>query len=189
VTTAQHRDDLNELLADAARLVDLLSAHEQRLRHLSIDASLEARAAREVAETLWQRLASSVQHKKEDNARRPVVLVADDSDDNRELAALLLETAGFRAITARNGLEALIAADRTRPVVIVMDVAMPVLDGVQATRLLKANPATRDSRVIAYTAASLDGDGSADLFEAVLAKAGEPSAFLTVVRQLAGKPR
>jgi CheY-like chemotaxis protein len=80
------------------------------------------------------------------------VLVVDDYDDGRELMSIVLHEAGFTVRTASNGLEALIAAYEMRPAVIVMDVTMPVLDGIEATRLIKSIDATRDARVIAYTA-------------------------------------
>jgi DNA-binding NtrC family response regulator len=66
----------------------------------------------------------------------------------------VLQNAGFVVRTASNGLEALIAAFEMRPAVIVMDVTMPVLDGLEATRLIKAADATRHARVIAFTADS-----------------------------------
>ena len=65
-----------------------------------------------------------------------VVLVVDDYGDVRDVVARVLEDAGFIVRTAANGLEALIAAYEMRPGVIVMDVSMPVLDGVEATRLI-----------------------------------------------------
>jgi hypothetical protein len=79
------------------------------------------------------------------------VLVVDDYGDVRDVLAGILEDAGFLVQTAGNGLEALIAAYEMRPRVIVMDVSMPVLDGIEATRLIKAGETTRDARVIAYT--------------------------------------
>jgi hypothetical protein len=74
------------------------------------------------------------------------VLVVDDYGDVRDLLARVLEGAGFLVRTAANGLEGLIAAYEMRPAVIVMDVSMPVLDGIEATRLIKAGEATRDAR-------------------------------------------
>lgn len=82
----------------------------------------------------------------------PAVLVADDHDDTRELLATILRLAGFRVITACNGLEAVIAAHTCRPALIIMDVQMPVLDGLEAARLLKAADVTRRIPVIAHTA-------------------------------------
>jgi CheY-like chemotaxis protein len=74
-----------------------------------------------------------------------------------------------------------------RPGIIVMDVSMPVLDGIEATRLIKAAEATRDARVIAYTGNPLfDNSPTRTLFAAVLTKPTTPSALLATVQQVAG---
>jgi CheY-like chemotaxis protein len=115
------------------------------------------------------------------------VLVVDDYGDIRDLLARVLKDAGFVVRTAANGLEALIAAYEMRPGVIVMDVSMPVLDGLEATRLIKASAATRDARVIAYTGNPLSDDSATrTLFAAVLAKPATPGAVLATVQQVAG---
>ena len=79
------------------------------------------------------------------------MLVVDDIQDVRDLVAYVLRDAGFLVRTAVNGLEALIAAYEMQPAVIVMDVTMPVLDGIEATRLIKATEGIREAKVIAYT--------------------------------------
>jgi len=115
------------------------------------------------------------------------VLVVDDHGDVRAVLARILEDAGFLVRTASNGLEALIAAYEMRPRVIVMDVSMPVLDGVEATRLIKAGKTTRDARVIAYTGnPSFDHSPTRALFAAVLTKPASPAAVLATVQQVAG---
>lgn len=115
------------------------------------------------------------------------VLVVDDYDEVRAVVARILERAGFVVRTASNGLEALIAAYEMRPRVIVMDVSMPVLDGVEATRLIKAGATTRDARVIAYTAnPSFEDSPTRTLFAAVLAKPASPAAVLATVQRVAG---
>jgi two-component system, cell cycle response regulator DivK len=115
------------------------------------------------------------------------VLVVDDYASVRDLVARVLKGAGFVVRTATNGLEALIAAYEMRPGVIVMDVSMPVLDGIEATRLIKAGEATRDARVIAYTGNLAFNDSpSRTLFAAVLAKPATPDAVLATVQHVAG---
>jgi CheY-like chemotaxis protein len=115
------------------------------------------------------------------------VLVVDDYGDVREMLAGVLEDAGFVVRTAANGLEALIAAYDMRPGVIVMDVTMPVLDGIEATRLIKAGEATRNARVIAHTGnPSFDESPTRWLFAAVLHKPAAPDAVLATVQQFAG---
>lgn len=115
------------------------------------------------------------------------VLVVDDYGHIRDMVAHVLEDAGYIVRTATNGLEALITAYEMRPGVIVMDVSMPVLDGVEATRLIKAGKATRHARVIAYTGnPSFDDSHTRTLFAAVLTKPATPEAVLATVQQVAG---
>lgn len=91
-------------------------------------------------------------------ARRaqPLVLLAEDFDDARELYRDYLEFSGFAVHTASNGREAIEQAIALQPDVILMDASMPVLDGWQATRELKANPATQHIPVLALTAHAFD---------------------------------
>jgi two-component system chemotaxis response regulator CheB len=63
--------------------------------------------------------------------------VVDDSEDTRDIIGVVLTAAGFEVLTATNGLEAIVAAHNVRPAVIVIDANMPVLNGIEATRLLK----------------------------------------------------
>jgi CheY-like chemotaxis protein len=115
------------------------------------------------------------------------VLVVDDSGEVRNVVARILEDAGFLVRTASNGLEALIAAYEMHPRVVVMDVSMPVLDGIEATRLIKAGEATRDARVIAYTGnPSVETSPTRPLFAAVLTKPATPAVVLATVQQVAG---
>jgi CheY-like chemotaxis protein len=113
------------------------------------------------------------------------VLIADDYDDSREFLSMLLHDAGFIVRTASNGLEALIVAHEVQPAVIVMDLMMPVLDGVEATRLIKAIDQLRDARVIAYTAKPVDSKMIEQLFAAVLAKPSPPEIVLATVQRCA----
>jgi CheY-like chemotaxis protein len=120
------------------------------------------------------------------DAGRPVVLVVDDSKDSLETVALFLELSGFHAITAANGLEAVIAAHYARPELAVLDVAMPVLNGLEAARLLKASPVTRNVKLMAYTANWSTSDAALkEAFAEVLAKPASADEFLATVRQLA----
>lgn len=89
-------------------------------------------------------------------ARKPIVLLAEDFEDARELYRDYLEFSGFTVETATNGREAVDRAITLQPDVILMDASMPVLDGWQATRELKAHPATKDIPVLALTAHAFD---------------------------------
>jgi CheY-like chemotaxis protein len=80
-----------------------------------------------------------------------LVLVVDDSEDSRALYLKSLRVAGFRALEAEDGLDALTMARKLRPALIVMDLSMPGLDGFAATRMLKRDAETRDICIIALT--------------------------------------
>jgi CheY-like chemotaxis protein len=86
------------------------------------------------------------------SARRAgLVLIADDTRDARELYGLYLSHQGFSVELASDGAAAVDAAIKLRPDVIVMDLSMPILDGIAATERLKANPRTRHIPVILLT--------------------------------------
>jgi CheY-like chemotaxis protein len=91
-----------------------------------------------------------------DEARGPRdtrrILVVDDTADTREMYALYFRSRGFTVETASNGHSAIDAAHRWHPDVIVMDVAMPGLDGISATRAIKQDPHTVDIPVVLLTA-------------------------------------
>jgi CheY-like chemotaxis protein len=76
--------------------------------------------------------------------RAGLVLIADDNRDARELYGLYLSHVGFSVELVADGLEAVNTAMKLRPDVIVMDLTMPRLDGIEATRRLKASSRTRD---------------------------------------------
>lgn len=85
------------------------------------------------------------------DARPPLVLVVDDTSDTRDMYAEYLDHRGFRAQTASDGREAVRRALRTHPSIIVMDLAMPILDGWEATRILRADPRTKDIPIVVLT--------------------------------------
>ena len=80
-----------------------------------------------------------------------LVLVVDDFEDNRAMYVEYLQFRGFRVAEAVNGLEAVERTKQLRPCVIVMDLSLPVMDGWEATRRIKADPETKHIRVIALT--------------------------------------
>jgi CheY-like chemotaxis protein len=87
----------------------------------------------------------------------PLVLLVDDYVDNREMYAEYLVYAGYRVAQAGNGAEALDLAYELHPDLVVMDLSLPVMDGWEATRQLKANPRTHATPVIALTGHALAG--------------------------------
>lgn len=86
------------------------------------------------------------------------VLLVEDNATQADLFAEALGAAGFRVEVARNGLEALEVAGRLDPDLVVMDVQMPGMDGLEATRRLRASPALRETPVLALTALVMPGD-------------------------------
>jgi CheY-like chemotaxis protein len=86
------------------------------------------------------------------------ILLVEDNQLNREMFARRLERKGFQVVTAGNGQEALQRARSEGVSLILMDLSLPVLDGWEATRRLKADPATRSIPVIAMTAHAMVGD-------------------------------
>lgn len=80
------------------------------------------------------------------------VLVVEDYEDTRDLMRTELELRGFRIVEATNGEEAVAAAVRERPSIVLMDIGLPVLDGISATRQLREREETRDSVIVAVTA-------------------------------------
>jgi len=87
----------------------------------------------------------------------PIVLIVDDEPHMRRITELSLRKAGYRILTARNGREALEVALREQPALIVMDVTMPEMDGLEALRQLKATPATASIPVIMLTTRGQSG--------------------------------
>jgi CheY-like chemotaxis protein len=86
-----------------------------------------------------------------------LILVVDDVIDNAVIISLDLQSEGYRVITASNGEEAVRVASVTPPDLILMDLGMPGLDGLGATRKIRENERLREIPVIAITAFSTDG--------------------------------
>lgn len=86
------------------------------------------------------------------------VLVVEDNLANMKLAVLLLETAGHTVLTAKDAEAGLILAREGQPDLILMDIQLPDMDGLEATALLKGADATRAIPVIALTALVMKGD-------------------------------
>jgi two-component system cell cycle response regulator DivK len=72
-----------------------------------------------------------------DNEARPTVLVVEDYDDARELMSIWLEGSGYRVVQARDGAEAVEAARRECPDLVIMDMSLPTLDGLSATAAIR----------------------------------------------------
>ena len=86
------------------------------------------------------------------------VLLVEDNEDNRTVYRTILEHFGYRVVEARNGEDGIRMAREDLPDLILMDISIPLVDGWEATRILKADPATSTIPVIALTAHALATD-------------------------------
>ena len=200
--TAPIKSEQLSRIRDAARVVlDRTANQEHGLDALVASANLDLRGAEAAlqlcadaheqhvaAGLLLARLDRSVGTPRgERGGRGDGVLVVDDHGSIRDGIAEILREAGFVVRTAANGLEGLLAAHEMQPGVIVMDINMPVLDGLEATRLIKASPVTRQARVIAYTGnLVLPHDAATPMFAGVIQKPATPAVVLAAVRHAAG---
>ena len=88
----------------------------------------------------------------------PKILLVEDNEMNRDMLSRRLMRAGFEVVMAVDGQEGVTLAGTAAPELILMDMSLPVLDGYEATRLLKADAATKAIPVIALTAHAMTGD-------------------------------
>jgi CheY-like chemotaxis protein len=86
------------------------------------------------------------------------VLVVEDHPLNMELAADILESAGYRVVRAADAERGIALAKAEQPALILMDVGLPGIDGLEATRMLKRDPATREIPIVALTSHAMKGD-------------------------------
>jgi two-component system cell cycle response regulator DivK len=115
------------------------------------------------------------------------VLVVEDNADSREILTLELEAEGYEVCAVGDGFSALEAAARFLPEVIVMDISLPNLDGLEATRRIKEQPELAHIPVIALTAHALKEDEArfrAAGCDAYLAKPASPETVRQVIQQL-----
>jgi CheY-like chemotaxis protein len=85
------------------------------------------------------------------------ILIVEDMDFNRDLIVQLLED-DYEVLTAADGAEGIRLAERERPDLILMDLSLPIIDGWEATRRIKANAMLKDTPIIALTAHAMRGD-------------------------------
>ena len=87
-----------------------------------------------------------------------LVLIVEDNERNMKLARDVLQFHGFRTLETVNGEDAVVMARENRPDLILMDISLPGIDGVEATRQLKEDPSTSDITIVALTASVLQAD-------------------------------
>jgi CheY-like chemotaxis protein len=123
---------------------------------------------------------------------RQLVLVVEDYQDAREMYAAYLQFSGFDVAEASNGLEAVEKTTELLPDIVLMDLALPRMDGWEATRRLKADARTRHIPVVALTGHALAGhaDGAREAgCDAFVTKPCLPDALVAEIRRLLDRPR
>lgn len=118
------------------------------------------------------------------------VLLAEDNPDNREMLARRLERRGFVVDCAEDGALAVAAANQNKPDVVLMDVSMPVMSGLEATKALRAAPGTADLKIIALTAHAM-GSAREDCLaagcDAFATKPVDFAALVEMIKSVTGK--
>jgi len=119
---------------------------------------------------------------------KKLILVVEDQEDNRRILRDLLSNAGYDMMEAEDGEQALAAIARRRPDLILMDIQLPLLDGYEATRRIKADPALKTIPIIVVTSYALSGDedkARAAGGDDYVAKPFSPRALLAKIREYA----
>jgi CheY-like chemotaxis protein len=117
------------------------------------------------------------------------ILLVEDHEDNRIVYSTILEHFGYTVLLAGDGAEGVRLAREALPDLVLMDVSIPVMDGWEATRVLKADPATAAIPIVALTAHALatDRERAAEAgCDGYLAKPVEPRRVLEEVRRFLG---
>jgi two-component system cell cycle response regulator DivK len=117
------------------------------------------------------------------------ILVIEDQEDNRAILRDMLTASGYALIEAPNGAEGVDKAEAEKPDLILMDIQMPVMDGYEATRRIKARGTTAGIPVIAVTSYALSGDevkARAAGCDAYVTKPFSPRQLLSVIRGFLG---
>jgi len=112
------------------------------------------------------------------------VLVADDEDFARRSLVSLLEDSGYSVLDARDGVEAVQKAVRELPDVILMDIAMPIMNGFEAAERIRENARTANIPIIACTGVSRQFDEWEDLFHSVIDKPFTSDVVVATVERL-----
>ena len=114
------------------------------------------------------------------------ILVVEDQEDNRQILRDLLGNAGYELIEAVDGEQALAAYAKQRPDLVLMDIQLPVMDGYETTRRIRADPESKAIPIIAVTSYALAGDEAKALAAgctAYVTKPFSPRALLAKVQE------
>ena len=121
----------------------------------------------------------------------PLILVVEDNDKNRKLVRDVLTVKGYRVIEAETGEVGLRLAHEQPPALILMDIQLPGIDGIEALRRLRADPVTAGIPVVAVTASAMTQDRQKILaagFDGYQAKPISVRPFLELVREVLDRP-
>jgi CheY-like chemotaxis protein len=121
------------------------------------------------------------------NPTGPRALIVEDHDDVREIFAAHMRAAGWVVEAVANGQEALFVAPAFAPDVVVMDVRMPVLGGLEATRRLKKDPRTRNVPVVVCSAHPLEAEARTAGCDEYVVKPCAPDALQTLLQTLVAR--
>ena len=122
-------------------------------------------------------------------ATPPCILLVEDNETIRHAFSILLEESGYRVVEAGTGALALELTRRERPALVLMDLGLPDIGGLDVTRRLKADPETADTVVVALTGRALETDQNACLAAgcaAYLAKPIDTENLLRTLRRYLG---
>ena len=118
------------------------------------------------------------------------VLLVEDNEDNRIVYSTILQHFGYRVMEALNGEEGIAKARTEQPDLILMDISIPVIDGWEATQVLKRDPKSRRIPIIALTAHALASDREKAMevgCDSYLAKPCEPKTVVSEVERFIGR--
>jgi CheY-like chemotaxis protein len=119
-----------------------------------------------------------------------MVLLVEDNEDNRIVYSTILKHFAYEVTEALNGEEGIATARSEKPDLILMDISIPIIDGWEATQVLKHDPSTRSIPIIALTAHALASDREKAMevgCDGYLAKPCEPRAVVAEVQRFLGK--
>ena len=122
----------------------------------------------------------------------PTILLVEDTEDNRHMMKKLLEMSGYRVLEATNGEEAVQVTSKESPELILMDLSLPIIDGLAATRLIRKLPAGNQLPIIAVSAhdtADFHADALAAGCDAYITKPIDYPELEEVVARLMAGPK
>ncbi len=110
--------------------------------------------------------------------------LVEDNEMNRAMIARRLSKKGYQVVTAVDGRDAVRMAEREFPDIILMDMDLPVMSGMEATREIRSNPALRNIPIVALTAHAMEGDAELATSAGCNAYATKPIDFIALVSTL-----